>query len=216
MLLRHFQLLIGHGKARDKPVPSTTRPEGFGSQAEQQQEQPPLHGSPRQGHPGSCSTSRSSWRSSALLGDSGGSPTPPAALSSTHAPLPSTTFGFFPAMTSPSHSRSSSNTFVTGSREMSLQSREQVKPRCSHQAQDELQGSLAPQEPLEHSSRTTERHSPSKNQGVTPSPVISWKILGENKPVLQPEDSRVSSVLDYRVLPSCFHPEKLLINPLSC
>lgn len=62
----------------------------------------------------------------------------------------------------------------------------------------------------------------SKNQAVTPSPVtplIFWKILRQNKPVLQPpEDSRVSSVLDYKALPSSsyFHPENLLINPLPC
>lgn len=129
MLLRHFQALIGHGEGRDKPVLSTAIPEGFGTggQVEQQQEQLPLHGgqTPRQGQPRIVFPSRGS------CGGSGGSPTPPAALSSAHAPLPSTTFGFSPAMTSPSHSRGSSSTFVTGSGEMSLQAREQVRPMQS-------------------------------------------------------------------------------------
>lgn len=111
---------------------------------------------------------------------------------------------------------------------MSLQSREQVKPRRSHQTWDELQGFPAPQGiirarlPGQHHRATQPLGAASKNWAVTPSPVIPLvfrKIPGENKPVLQPsEDSRVSSVLDYKALPSssCFHPENLLINPLPC
>lgn len=54
MLLRHFQALIRHGKVGDKPVLSTTRPEGFGTGGQvEQQQQEQLNGrqTPRQGQP---------------------------------------------------------------------------------------------------------------------------------------------------------------------
>ncbi|XP_075376451.1 uncharacterized protein LOC142418470 [Mycteria americana] len=65
-------------------------------------------------------------------------------------------------MTSPSCSCSSSNTFVTGSREMSLQFGEWVKPRCNRRARDdlactELQGFLAPAAESQHDARLTAR-----------------------------------------------------------
>lgn len=64
MLLRHFQALIGHGEVRDKAFLSTTRPEGFGTVEQQEQEQLPLHGGQSPGQPRPCSHP----------GDSGGSP----------------------------------------------------------------------------------------------------------------------------------------------
>lgn len=210
MLLRHFQALIGHGEARDKLDLGTTTPEGFGTAR---------RSSSRNSFPSMGDRPPDRVPIPGLPGELRGfrrSPTPPAALSGAHAPLPSTTFGFSPAMTSPSHSRSSSSTFVTGSREMSLQVRSDpgavTRRGMSSRDRDSSPHRTAPQ-PLRAASR---------NQGVTPSPVIQptfWRILGENKPVLQPsEDSRVCSVLDYKALPSssCFQPENLLINPLPC
>lgn len=62
MLLRHLRVLIGPGKVRDKPVLSTTWPQGFGTvgQLEQQQEQFPSMGRaspdrvPHRGGPGAA------------------------------------------------------------------------------------------------------------------------------------------------------------------
>lgn len=90
-------------------------------------------------------------------GDSRGSTTPIAAQSDTHAPLTLRNLWIFPSrdITFPG-SRSGSDAFVTGPREMSAQVRGKGSgPECSHRARDEhaaarLQGFLAALQEWEH------------------------------------------------------------------
>lgn len=122
-------------------------------------------------------------------GDSRGSTTPIAAQSDTHAPLTLRNLWIFPSrdITFPG-SRSGSDAFVTGWREMSAQVRGKGSgPECSHRVRDEhaparLQGFLAALQEWEHATRRRmpPRRSPlqptCESRCATPAPSVKHEI----------------------------------------
>lgn len=187
LLLGCFRLLIQHGRARDKAFSRALHantpgraPKAFGTgmQAGRQQTAPsPLWETPvlhNNGPTAGTQTPQQSWprivlHISVLLvkrqprqGDSRGSTTPIAAHGSTHAPLPSATFGFFPFhdITFPlmlqqrylCHGFTRDESAVRGTGQTLTQS--EARDELAH---TELQGFLAPKEELEHDARLATR-----------------------------------------------------------